>query len=278
MSTFFPFSMTLKLLAPPFSAPSWPAPKHEHLLPHTDAAVTPLMNEYQQKVAADFVASGSEWLHEVPDNQIGFINFLGQYCEYAVTAGDAFPAETRTAKNVVAVVLKKDESDGEYRVLTHRHKEPASSWGFEQEFVSYPAGRVDNPESAYAQLNTALNEAYEESNGLALDGIEIKGARLDPKMSVLTVYMIVTGNIIETPLEDRKSQFYPFATKVPGSAQKAAKPRQRGDYDSAGVEWCKLDLSKEVFVRCECGEENKGRFNCFANPEIAADLRVVLGL
>lgn len=254
------------------AAPTWGAPDHKTLVPHTADVAKPLMNAYQLDVAAAFERDGGKWMHEVTrDVGIGFINFAGHYCEYKLEGGEIPESLTKQAKSVVVVAIKRERDTGALSALVHRYSEPASAWGYAQEFHSFPAGRI---EEELGPLNSALNELYEESDGLAFAHLEIAAARFDESTKLLTLY-VWAHDEIETPIDIRVPQYYPFATKISkDSKDKVAKPRRRGDFDAAAVFWAPLDLSKEIFV--DAGDAVKGRFDCFANPITKSDLARVV--
>lgn len=268
MFSLFDTALILKNTAPP----TWSAPEHKDLIPHTSDVAKTLMNGYQMRVAADFERDGGKWMHEVTqDVGIGFINFAGHFCEYGL-GGDPIPESlTKDAKSVVVVALKREE--GKYYALVHNHHEPESAWGFEQHFYSFPAGRI---EPNLGALNSALNELYEESDGLAYVSMNIMAARFDESTKLLTLYMMVHDEI-DTPMDIRVPQYYPFATKVSkDSKDKVAKPRRRGDFDAEDVYWAPLRMDDEIFIDMRSVVETKGRFDCFANPTTKGDVAKVV--
>jgi len=244
-------------------------------------------------------------------DQVGYLDTNNQFRIYEVRDSqgnvlDPSKLNLPSAKNVIVVPVAYEKATQEMYINLHYHLEPDTAWGFKQEFYSFPGGRVDE---GFTAINAMLSELYEESGFQSPKSLKIVGFRYDDSIKSIYFYVLINKETIQNIEKNSNlpevKQFFPFdysfipadrraeydsALKKLDKADpnfkkladklkkefrvKALFPRQRGDFDSNGVFWSKVNLNVQPGERfVEFSDD--GRFGSFKNPEVLKDLQVI---
>jgi len=156
------------------------------------------------------------FMPEVPKSQIGYIDSKNQLREFSVQSVEHQQLESQAvlaleSNSVVIVPVSWDSAQGKMNVYVHYHNEPKAPWGFDQDFSSFPGGRV---EKGVHVLSAALNEFYEEMGFQVLpEAMILHGYRHTDKNITYVYIEVPQGSFKDIAINAELptvAQFFPF--------------------------------------------------------------------